>query len=59
MDSSSSEVQISVLCTTTSKVICLGVQNRFLQLLSRAPDASFIDSRVNPGKPSGLVCLFY
>ena len=59
VDSSSSDVQISVLSITTSKVICLGVQNRFLQLLCRAPDPSFIDFRVNPGKASGLVCLFY
>ena len=59
MDSSSSDVQISVLFTTTSKLICLGVQNRFLQSLFRAPDPSFIDFRVNPEKANGLVCLFY
>ena len=59
VDSSSSDVQISVLSTTTSKLICLGVQNRFLQSLSRAPDPSFIDFRVNPEKANGLVCLVY
>lgn len=57
--SSSSDVQISVLSTTTDKLICLGIQNRFLQLLSRAPDNWFMGFRIKRGKADGVVCLFY